>query len=80
VSQDENHDNENLFHDSSNATYANQDDNKSTLGYVFLPSGGVWKSKKQSVITLSATKSEYVALLEAGMAQKFIWQTGIHLN
>ena len=38
------------------------------FGYVFLASGGAitWKSKKQSIIALSTTESEYVALSEAG--------------
>jgi hypothetical protein len=49
ASQDDN--DENLFHGFFDAAYANQDDNKSTLGYVFLASGGVitWKSKKQAI-------------------------------
>jgi hypothetical protein len=62
TSQDDN--DENLFHSFSDAAYANQDNNKSTSGYVFLASGGAitWKSKKQTIITLSMTESEYVAL------------------
>jgi hypothetical protein len=65
TSQDDN--NENLFHGFSDAAYANQDDNKSISGYVFLVSGGAitWKSKKQTIIALSTTESEYVALSEA---------------
>jgi hypothetical protein len=37
-------------------------------GYVFLASGGAitWKYKKQSIIALSTTESEYVALSETG--------------
>ena len=44
------------------------DDHKSTTGYVFLGSGGAitWKSKKQTMITLSTKEAEYVALSEAG--------------
>ena len=66
-SKDENN-NGNLFHGFSDAAFANQDDGKSTSGYVFLASGGAitWKSKKQSIIALSTTESEYVALSEAG--------------
>jgi hypothetical protein len=66
MSQDDN--DENIFHGFSDTAYANQDDNKSTLGYVVLASGGAitWKSKKHTIITLSTTESEYVALSEAG--------------
>jgi hypothetical protein len=41
---------------------------KSTTGYVFLAAGVAitWKSKKQTVIALSSTEAEYVALSEAG--------------
>jgi hypothetical protein len=58
----------NLFHGFADAGYANCDDLKSTSGYVFLASGGAitWRSKKQSVVALSSTESEYVALSEAG--------------
>jgi hypothetical protein len=61
-------DDDNLFHGFSDAAFANQDDGKSTSGYVFLASGGAitWKSKKQTVIALSSTESEYVALAESG--------------
>ena len=59
---------DNLFHGYADAAYANTDDLKSTTGYVFLAAGGAitWKSKKQSVIALSSTEAEYVALSEAG--------------
>jgi Reverse transcriptase (RNA-dependent DNA polymerase) len=58
----------NLFHGYADAAYANADDLKSTTGYVFLAGGGAvtWKSKKQTVIALSSTEAEYVALSEAG--------------
>ena len=41
--------------------------------YVFLAAGGAitWKSKKQTMIALSSTKTEYVALSEA--AQEACW-------
>ena len=67
ASEDED-DAENLFHGYSDAAFANQEGGKSTSGYVFLASGGAitWKSKKQSIIALSTTESEYIALSEAG--------------
>ena len=60
-------DTNNLFHGYADATFANTDDHKSTTGYVFLGSEGAitWKSKKQTVIVLSSTEAEYVALSEA---------------
>ena len=59
---------DNLFHGYADAAYANAEDLKSTTGYVFLAAGGAitWKSKKQTVIALSSTEAEYVALSEAG--------------
>jgi hypothetical protein len=46
----------------------NSNGRKSTTGYVYLVGGGVitWMSKKQSVVTMSSTDVEYVALSEAG--------------
>ena len=51
----------------TDAAFANADDCKSTSGYVFLSNGGAitWGSKKQTVIALSSTEAEYVALSEA---------------
>ena len=59
---------DNLFHGYADAAYANADDLKSMTGYVFLAGGGaiMWKSKKQTVIALSSTEAEYMALSEAG--------------
>jgi hypothetical protein len=58
----------NLFYGFADAAYANTDDYKSTSGQVFLAAGGAitWRSKKQTVIALSSTEAEYVALSEAG--------------
>ena len=58
----------NLFHGFADAAFANADDLKSTTGYVFIASGGAitWKLKKQTIIAMSTTESEYVALSEAG--------------
>jgi hypothetical protein len=49
----------NLFNGFSDAAFVNQNDGKSTSGYVFLASSCAitWKSKKQSIITLSTTES-----------------------
>jgi hypothetical protein len=58
----------NLFHGYADAAYVHANDLKSTTGYVFLAGGGaiMWKSKKQTMIALSLTKAEYIALSEAG--------------
>ncbi|GKF19051.1 hypothetical protein Tco_0067689, partial [Tanacetum coccineum] len=47
---------------------SNTKDNSSTSGWVFLLSGGVisWASKKQTCITSSTMKSEFVALAAVG--------------
>src|SRR6266446_1820851 len=60
-------DSPNSFIGYTDATYANTDDLKSTSGYVFIIQGGAitWWSKKQSVIAMSSTEAEYVALSEA---------------
>jgi hypothetical protein len=59
---------ENMFHGYADAAYANTDNFKLTSGYVFLMGGGAvtWRSKKQTMIALSSTEAEYVALCEAG--------------
>ncbi|KAB2605263.1 hypothetical protein D8674_004980 [Pyrus ussuriensis x Pyrus communis] len=50
-----------------------QDDRKSTSGYVFLMSSGAvsWSSKKQPVVTLSTTEAEFIAA--ASGACQAIW-------
>ena len=59
---------DNLFYGYADAAYANVNDLKSMSGYVFMAAGGaiMWKSRKQTVIALSSTEAEYVALSEAG--------------
>ena len=58
----------NLFHGYADAAFVNTDNHKLTTGYVSLAAGGaiMWKSKKQTVIALSSTEAEYMALSEAG--------------
>src|SRR5215510_1848659 len=59
---------ENIFYGFADAAYANQEDFKSTTRYIFIASEGAitWKSKKQTVIALSTTEFEYIALTESG--------------
>jgi hypothetical protein len=48
----------------SDSDYAgDQDDRRSTSGYVFMFSGGAvaWSSKKQPVVSLSTTEAEFIA-------------------
>ncbi|XP_020243713.1 uncharacterized protein LOC109821972 [Asparagus officinalis] len=49
------------------------DDRKSTSGYFFLIGGSAvsWASKKQPIVTLSTTETEYV--VATGCAQQVIW-------
>jgi len=51
----------------TDASYANADERKSILGYVFIASGGAitWSSKKQMTKALSSMEAEYVAMSEA---------------
>jgi hypothetical protein len=58
----------NLFHGFADTSFASTDDYKSVTGYVFLSAEGAitWKSKKQTIIALSTTEAEYIALSEAG--------------
>jgi hypothetical protein len=72
-------DTENLFHSYSDATHiANQEGSKSMSSYGFLASGGeiTWKSKRQTIIALSMTKSEYIALSESG--HKATWLRNLY--
>jgi len=50
-----------------------QSDSKSTSGYVFTLAGAAisWKSKKQTLVSLSSTESEYIGYSEA--AREAIW-------
>ena len=58
----------------SDADWAgDQQDRKSTSGYLFQIAGGPisWRSKKQDTVALSTAEAEYVALSFA--AQKTVW-------
>lgn len=58
----------------TNSDYAgDQDDRKSTSGYVFILSSGAvsWSSKKQHVVTLSTTEAEFIAV--ASSACQAVW-------
>ena len=49
------------------------EDRRAILGYTFLIDGGAvsWSSKKQEIISLSTTESEYVAATHA--AKEALW-------
>jgi len=51
---------------------------KSTSGYVFTLAGAavLWKSKKQSLVSLSSTEAEYIAC--SGAIQEGIWLRGLY--
>lgn len=51
----------------SDASYAETEDRKSTSGFVFMKNGGAitWRSKKQSIVSLSSMEAEYIALCDA---------------
>uniref|UniRef100_A0A2N9I2Y6 CCHC-type domain-containing protein n=1 Tax=Fagus sylvatica TaxID=28930 RepID=A0A2N9I2Y6_FAGSY len=60
------------------ADYAGEvDDRRSTTGYVFTLSGGpiCWKSTLQSIVAMSTTKAEYMAVAEA--AKEALWLKGL---
>ena len=51
----------------SDSNWGGSQDRRSTSGYVFLMNTGAisWASKKQSVVALSSTEAEYMALTQA---------------
>uniref|UniRef100_A0A2N9EER7 CCHC-type domain-containing protein n=1 Tax=Fagus sylvatica TaxID=28930 RepID=A0A2N9EER7_FAGSY len=60
------------------ADYAGEvDDKRSTTGYVFTLSGGpiCWKSTLQSIVAMSTTEAEYMAVAEA--AKEALWLKGL---
>ena len=68
----------NIFHGYADAAFANQDDCKSTSGYVFIAAGEAitWRSKKQTTVALSSTEAEYIALAEA--AREASWLRNLY--
>jgi hypothetical protein len=70
--------NHNLFHGFADTSFASTDDYKSVTGYVFLSAGEAitWKLKKQTIIALSTTEAEYIALSEAGC--EACWLRGLY--
>ena len=69
---------EKLFVGYADASFGSVDEYKSVTGYVFIAGGAaiVWKSVKQSVIAMSSTEAEYVALSEAGC--EVIWLRNLY--
>jgi hypothetical protein len=60
-----------------NADYACEvDDRRSTTGYMFTLSGGpiCWKSTLQSIVAISTTEAEYMAVVE--VAKEALWLKG----
>src|ERR1044072_1696408 len=53
------------------------DDRRSTTGYVFTLAGGpiCWKSSVQSIVAMSTTEAEYMAVAEA--TKEALWLTGL---
>ena len=51
------------------------EDRKAISGYAFLVNGGVvsWSAKRQEIISLSTTKSEYVAAVHAAKEALWLW-------
>jgi hypothetical protein len=69
----------NIFHRYADAAYGrDSEDRRSTVGYIFMTENGVilWRSKKQSVITLSTTKAKYIALSKA--CCEICWLRGLY--
>jgi hypothetical protein len=62
------------FHGYSDADWSGDSDtSRSTSGFVFISNGGAigWSSKRQPMVSLSSTESEYIGLSNAG--QHLLW-------
>ncbi|KAJ2924432.1 hypothetical protein H1R20_g12657, partial [Candolleomyces eurysporus] len=59
----------------SDANWGTELHRHSISGYTFLTGTGIilWSSKKQPIITLSSTESEYIALTHAAKEAKWLW-------
>jgi len=71
----------NVFHGYANAAFrGNSDDQKSVASYVFITGNRAitWRSRKQTVIALSTTEAEYMALSEASCEIR--WLRSLHLE
>src|SRR6266850_3399064 len=69
----------NIFYGYADAAFGgDSEDHKSTAGYVFITGNGAitWRSKKQTIIALSTTEAEYVALSEA--SREICWLRSLH--
>jgi hypothetical protein len=66
------------FYGYSDAAYANEDNTRSTSGYVFKAGDGAitWRSKRQTTVAFSSTEAEYVALSEA--AREACWLRNLY--
>ena len=60
-------DTEKLFHRCADAAFANVDDLKLIIRYVYLVAGGAvtWRSKKQVIIMLLLMEAEYITMSKA---------------
>jgi hypothetical protein len=65
---------DNPFYRYADVAYANSEDYHSTSGYVFIANVGAitWGSCKQTIITLSSTEVEYIALSKAVREAKWL--------
>ena len=75
-----------IFYGYADAAWANSEEHRSMTGYVFLAGGGAitWGSRKQTLITLSSTEAEYIALAEVGREALWLYnlykELGFHIK
>jgi hypothetical protein len=64
----------------SDASYAMNEDRKSTSGYLFIANGAAisWKSRKQPIVSTSSMEAEYIALASA--AKEALWIRKLNLE